>query len=580
MASACLLIVLGVLVWGDPCMGRAVTVLTPVGKIAGASEQLVVNGRPFGISRFLSIPYAETTGGQNRFRKPIQKAPFTDIFNATQLPMGCYPGHQVSTTAYGMFLNFTEDCLILNVYVPHMFERNASLPVMVWIHGGAFVEGAAAIYPGEGIATLGNVILVTINYRLGMFGFIRSASGDLPGNQGLWDQHLAIKWVHNNIAAFTGNPDDVTIIGESAGAASVIFQTLYAGNRGLFRRVIAQSGSPLAYWTIHNGPNADALMKKKSCGGSPDPASCLRALAPEVLQDEDTSPWLPIVDNDFLVADPKDIVFGNDPSTAAARNLFSSVDFLTGINDFDGAIQITSIWPSILGYTNIDNFTLTQEKFSKVVVPITVSAAQPSVNNETADVLGRLMDFMYTDWSRPDDSDAVRNALVDLSNDVPFFAPAMSTVEGHASLGGARTFLYQFSVAPTTHTLETPSWITGPNHADEIQYVFGYPLYSATPTSIMNTGHYTDQERLVADALVTMDPNKPMNVPWYTNTTWPEYDIKSRAYMQLSGDGATAGSRFAARRMEFWQHLFPAVANTYDCHPHAQGPNVPILVGK
>ncbi|WAR06867.1 CEL-like protein [Mya arenaria] len=558
MVAARLMLVLGVLALGHPCAGQAVTVRTLVGEIMGSTEQVAVDGRPYQISRFLSIPFAETTGGQNRFRKPIPKAPFTDVFNATQMPMGCFQGSLGGAAKYGKYMNFTEDCLTLNIYVPHAFAGNPSLPVMVWIYGGAFVEGATAIYPGEGMAALGDVILVTVNYRVGMFGFIRSANGDLPGNQGLWDQHLAIKWVHNNIAAFTGNPNDVTIFGESAGAASVVFQALYSGNKGLFRRVIAQSGSANSYWAIHNGPNAEAFIQKKGCGGSPDPAGCLRALEPTMIMDQDTLPMRPVVDNDFLVADPKNIMFENDPKTAAARNFFSSLDFLTGFNEFDGALYVRDVWPSLLGYTDMDSLTVTREQFSKVVVPITVSAAWPSANNATAEVLGRLVDFMYTNWSRPDDSVFLRNALVELSSDIAFFGPAISTVHGHASLGGGRTFLYRFSVTPTTHALKTPLWIEG---------------------------HYTNLERQVSHAAVTMwtnfaktgDPNKPTTVLWYTNTTWPEYDVTSQAYIHLNGNGAAVGSRFAARRMEMWQHLFPAVADIYDCNKHAQGPDVPIF---
>ncbi|KAH3724386.1 hypothetical protein DPMN_050203 [Dreissena polymorpha] len=113
------------------------------------------------------------------------------------------------------------------------------------------------IYPGEGISAFGEVIVVTVNYRLGMFGFIQSADGKLPGNQGLLDQPLGIKLVHDNILAFTVNQNDVTIFGKSAGGASVIFQSLYPGNRGFFQRVIAQSGSALAYWAAHATPIAE-----------------------------------------------------------------------------------------------------------------------------------------------------------------------------------------------------------------------------------------------------------------------------------------------------------------------------------
>lgn len=93
---------------------------------------------------------------------------------------------------------FSEDCLSLNSYVPHALKSNDLMPVMIWIHGGGFVQGAASNYPSEVLSSFGNVIVVTVNYRVAMFGFLQDTNGDFPGNQGLWDQHLAIKWVHDN----------------------------------------------------------------------------------------------------------------------------------------------------------------------------------------------------------------------------------------------------------------------------------------------------------------------------------------------------------------------------------------------
>ncbi|KAH3729734.1 hypothetical protein DPMN_055712 [Dreissena polymorpha] len=252
-------------------------------------------------SRRTPVPNVDITG-KNRFKNPIPKAPFLSTFDATKNPMACFPSHLGGEIKYGKYVNFSEDCLNLNVFVPHTFEKNVSMPVMIWIHGGSFVEGATAIFQGEGIIAFGDVIVVTVSYRLGMFGYIQSADGKLPGNLGLWDQHLGIKWVHDNIVAFTENPNDVNIFGESAGGESVIFQSLYPGNRGFFQRVIAQSGSALAYWAVHATPNAEPLIANKGCERAPDPVTCLRALTPWQLQDDDTSAWQPVIDRDFLLA--------------------------------------------------------------------------------------------------------------------------------------------------------------------------------------------------------------------------------------------------------------------------------------
>jgi len=109
---------------------------------------------------------------------------------------------------------------------------------MVWLHGGGFVCGSSDMYDGAYLAAHGQVVVVTVNYRLSVFGFLSTEDASSTGNNGLWDQHLAIKWVHDNAVAFGGDPSRVTLFGESAGGANVMFQALYVGNKGLVHRVI------------------------------------------------------------------------------------------------------------------------------------------------------------------------------------------------------------------------------------------------------------------------------------------------------------------------------------------------------
>ncbi|KAH3724279.1 cholinesterase 2-like [Dreissena polymorpha] len=544
-----------------------ITVQTPVGVISGLQETLKIDGRQYRMSKFLSIPYAESTAGENRFMKPIPKAPFSSTFDATQLPMACHPSYYEAEERLDKYVNFTEDCLTLNVFVPHTFEKNVSLPVMVWIYGGAFIEGASVIYPAEGISTIGDVIVVTLNYRLGMFGFIQSADGKLPGNQGLWDQHLGIKWVHDNIKAFTGNPNDVTIFGESAGGASVVYQALYPGNQGFFQRMIAQSGSALAYWTIRDLPNAVDLIAKKGCDQAPDPINCLRALTPRQLQDNDTLPWAPFLDKDFVIASPSEIVYGNDSATSSARNLFASLDFMTGVNNFDGALYLVVVWPNIIHYSDMNTFNLTREEFIDLAIPKVINDVIKPKNNRTEAIVAEVLDIQYTDWQRPNDSATLRFSLTNMSSDAVFFFPAVSTAKGHAALRKGKTYLYELSAVPTTHGIPTPNWIQGSNHADDIQYVFGYPLY-AGPQS---TGNYTEEERRLARGMVTMwtnfaksgNPNKPDDAGKFTNATWAEFDLDFQTFLQFTNQGALPGSRFHARRMQLWSDLLPT---SKECH--------------
>lgn len=208
-------------------------VTTTLGPVAGTTDN--------GVRRWLGIPYAAAPFGENRLRRPQPHAGWTDVRDATQ------PGPTVPKAPYRQPFDQLlpephidgEECLNLNIWAP---EDSQGLPVLFWIHGGAYVNGSGIVphYDGTSFARNG-VICVTINYRLGAEGFLDTA--DEHSNNGLWDQIAALQWVRDNIAAFGGDPDQVTIAGESAGAISVACLLSSPAAEGLFRRAISQSGS-------------------------------------------------------------------------------------------------------------------------------------------------------------------------------------------------------------------------------------------------------------------------------------------------------------------------------------------------
>ena len=205
---------------------------TPSGKIQGYINK--------GINIFKGIPYAEPPINELRFDPPHKKVPWNNVFVADKFGVSSFQGPDVGRSLFGQLTEQREDnCLTLNIWTPETDDKKR--PVMLWIHGGGFIYSGSskAIYDGTLLASKGNIVVVTINYRLGIFGFLYLPNN--TSNVGMLDQIAAIKWVKNNIENFGGDPDNITIFGESAGAYSVVTLMTMPSAKGLFHRAIAQS---------------------------------------------------------------------------------------------------------------------------------------------------------------------------------------------------------------------------------------------------------------------------------------------------------------------------------------------------
>ncbi|KAJ8971263.1 hypothetical protein NQ317_011622 [Molorchus minor] len=223
-----------------------VLVTLPNGKVRGH-----VLESPGGMKfyAFQGIPYAKPPVGNLRFQAPQAVENWDGIINATKTSNRCYSVAKDTDDE-------SEDCLYLNVYTPILeSENNTKLPVMIFIYGGGFNDGASAynIY-GPDYLLEQDLIVVSFNYRVGPFGFLSTGDEVVPGNAGLKDQLLALKWTNQNIGLFGGDITKITLFGQSAGAASVAYHILSNQSAGLFRAGIAESGSALNIWGFLQNP--------------------------------------------------------------------------------------------------------------------------------------------------------------------------------------------------------------------------------------------------------------------------------------------------------------------------------------
>lgn len=270
VVSAVALLTLGVPAEAQPPPGRTQLRLDS-GWVRGEARDDVV--------AFSGIPYAAPPVGDRRLAPPAAPSPWTGVRDATRPSPSCpQPG---GFGEDGVQVAGQEDCLYLDAVVPRdAGERR--LPVLVWLHGGAMISGAANQYDGARLASRGDVIVVTANYRLGALGFLSTPALDAEhtgsGNYGLLDQNAVLRWVRRNATAFGGDPGQVTVAGQSAGSRSICAQLASPAARGLFQRAVLQSG-PCAnkvFTKAEADRNGRQAIAEVGCSTADATVACLR----------------------------------------------------------------------------------------------------------------------------------------------------------------------------------------------------------------------------------------------------------------------------------------------------------------
>ena len=337
-------------------------------------------------------------------------------------------------------------------------------------------------------------MVVVINYRLNVFGFFSTGDEHAPGNLGLWDQQLAIKWVHNHIRHFGGDPDEVTLFGGSAGSKSILYQAMFPGNKGLFKRVIAQSGVPSPVASSNMLPFANFA----GCNNSSTSlvVSCLRSMSWKELSDKAEDPlapaiFKPVIDGDFIKRPPQETLLD---IRSDEMQFYSSIDIVFGVNDLEAAMFMIPLYGKIAGVREEDiswialnvthNFEISRTAFEDIILPTTVKKfALP----ETDGTIKYAIASRYSDWKEPNSPANIRDKLMDLTTDLIFHVSAVKAADAHStavSHYGKETNTFFYEYAYFSDMFETrPDWMkTGADHTDELLAVFGftkelYPKY-------------------------------------------------------------------------------------------------------
>ena len=261
-------------------------VSTSLGLVRGKEGKTDLGTR---YAKYTKVPFAEPPTGVLRLQEPVRKRAWSGELDATQVSPPCL---QIESLGGSNTRKGQEDCLYLNIYTPNPLPpANQNLkPILLWIHGGAFTEGDANALTDPQYLLDQDVLFVSIHYRLGLLGFLAvENSTDLTGNLGLKDQQEAMRWVQRNIAFFGGDPEKVTIFGESAGAVSVHDHILSPTGKGLFRAAILQSGTGLLSYEklVQRTTEKDGwrMLEKLGCAEAKDIRNCLLLLEAEAFVD-------------------------------------------------------------------------------------------------------------------------------------------------------------------------------------------------------------------------------------------------------------------------------------------------------
>ncbi|XP_068084825.1 esterase FE4 [Anabrus simplex] len=499
---------------------------------------------------FLGIPYGKPPVGKLRFKAPVPAEPWNDTLEALQEGNVCkQPGVSGSD----------EDCLFLNVYTPELPGSGSLKPVLVWIHGGGFSVGSGN-YERQGPQFLINkgIVYVSINYRLGIFGFLSTEDEVAPGNAGMKDQVLALRWVQQNIAAFGGDPNQVTIFGQSAGGTSIHYHMLSPMSKGLFRGAIGQSGSASCALAVADKPRNNAFLVGKALGftgeSSQDLVDFLRNVSSDQLlmtsavaiNEEDR---LRLLNHYHEVPTVEPVVEGEtafiteDPVALVDEGKFHNVPYVTGVTSGEGIYLV-----SVGVFQHNRTLQEVDEDFSETFKPELRICREATCGDE---MIPKIRSFYFGD--KPLSNDTLGD-LIDMTTDIMFAEGVVYAVKKMSSLSSAPVYLYQFSydggLARTK--LSNPDIIKFPGaaHGDDLGYLFEFGVQVSDDS--LDAKVRSRMVTLWTNFVKTGNPTPEVTEEF---PAWLPYTSDATNYLEI-GSQLEVKKDLHKRRMDFWDNLY------------------------
>ena len=503
--------------------------------------------------RFLGVPYAEPPTGELRFKDPRRKPRWSEPFNASSFGSPC-PQFR------GGVASGREDCLFINVFTPGLPDPNGGLPVMTFVHGGGFTFGNGNVDPAPLLRN--GVIVVSMNYRLGMLGFMNLDNRLISGNQGLKDQLLAFEWVRDNIQAFGGDKRKVTIFGQSAGGTSVGLHQLSPLGRGLYQRLIMMAGAPLLInGLITSGRSVKDTRRFAADHGCDDDAgyndlrtlNCLQKLPferfetvhflPPNLTAELTAestgngmyfcgPSLdPNAERPFLPKPPLEVLI---------RGEYKDLAIVTGVVENDAALYATLYWQQMAELEAdwpAHGFRfLTWESSAQRLIP------------QDDRKLNAVKDFYFgtKKFSRRN-----KDEMLDLIDDMVFIAPNIVALGYQATYQRSPVYYYEVNHKPSISFSSIYGRATnstavdfGVAHLDDGQFIFDQPF----------PGIVSRNDLAVRDYMVDMWTNFAKRANPGFN--WPPYEPLTHTFMNINATLSIGPQSYEfINRMRFWRYI-------------------------